>query len=227
MVRKALALLSLCCIVMSAFIGVLSYSEMQNSERRDEAAQSITCESVIDDPPLATQTYELTDFVPGKFLADFDLDQDGDWDALSVPLFPRKRIDVSRHYRAVIVCFKGVKNREELEDLMDSESLTVTFWPERQTLDDAIHSTLAQRYKRMDFEGSPVMLYGFEKANPVLGESTLKLSKYAGGGAAVIFVLSLLSMLIRTKPKDDELQDPRQNRAGLPTSDLASAAFFE
>jgi hypothetical protein len=223
MIRKAIILLSLCCAVLCAFVGYLSYNVTQESKKAVGEGVPKTCEQVLKSPLSETSRIKLTDFAPGKHIAQVDNDLDNQWDRLCVPFFPRKHQKVGYGYCAVLVCFKDVKTREALDALIENGELDINFWPERQQLDRAIHSQLAQQYRNLDLAHSPVLYYGFDAANPVLGESSMYAS--AGAGCVAIFVafLAMISGLFkRTKPnlvEADGEEQPTTNRAGLPKSE--------
>ncbi len=226
MIRKATILLSLCCAILCAFIGYLSYSSMKESERVDGEAAPMTCEAVLNSPILQNARIKLTEFAPGKHLAHLDNDGDDQWDSLCVPFFPPKHQKIGYGYCAVLVCFKNIPTRERLETVMETGELDINFWLGRQHLDRAIHSQLAQQYTNMDIANSPVLYYGFDGQNPLLGESTLYLSAGAGSVALCVALLALISgIFLRTKPTrvDVDLEDqPTTNRAGLPVNEHRS-----
>ena len=223
MIRNAIILLSLCCAVLCAFVGYLSYQVTQESEKAVGAGVPKTCEEMLESPVSETSRITLTDFVPGKHIAFVDNGEDNQWDLLCVPFFPPKLQKIGYGYRAVVVCFKDVKTREALDALIENRELDINFWPERQQLDRAIHSQLAQKYTNLDLARSPVLYYGFDAENPVLGESSMYASAGVGCVALFVALLAMVSGLFkRTKPTlfDDIVEEqPTTNRAGLPVSE--------
>lgn len=225
MIRKAIILLSLCCAVLCAFVGYLSYQVTQESEKAVGAGVPKTCHEVLESPLSETSRITLTDFAPGKHIALVN-GEHNQWDRLCVPFFPRKRQKIGYGYRAVLVCFKDVKTREALDALIENRELDINFWPERQELDRAIHSQLAQKYTNLDLAHSPVLYHGFDAANPVLGESSMYASAAVGSAAIFAAFLAMVSGLFkRTKPtlsEDNIEEQPTTNRAGLPVSEQPS-----
>lgn len=222
MIRKAIILLSLCCAVLCAFVGYLSFDVTQESKKAVGEGIPKTCEEVLESSLSDTSRISMSNFVPGKYPAHVD-DNENQWKRLCVPFFPPKRQEIGYGYRAVLISFKGVETREALNALIKNGELDVNFWPERQQLDRVIHSQLAQKYTNLDLAHSPVLHYGFDAANPVLGKSTMFAS--AGIGSVAIFVafMAMISGLFtRAKPTkfDIELEaQPTTNRAGLPLSE--------
>jgi hypothetical protein len=226
MIRKIIILFSLCCVVLCAFVGYLSFQVTQESEKAVGAPTSITCESIFASPLSETSHVTLTEFAPLKHLAMVDKNGDNQWDDVCVPFFPKKQHEIGNNYRAVLVCFKGVPTRNELDVLIDSGELDVNFWPERQKLDVAIHSQLAQKYTTMDLAKSPVFYYGFEATNPVLGEASLYASAGMGLAALLAAFLAMISSLFVRKDSADVENSPAEqvttNRAGLPVGESVS-----
>lgn len=226
MIRKVIILFSLCCVVLCAFVGYLSYDVTQESAKADAVAKPATCDEVLKTPLMQTTRVMLTGFAPGKHLASRDYDGDSQWESLCVPLFPRKHQKIGHGYCAVLVCFKNVPTREALDTLLESGELDVNFWPERQNLERAIHSQLAQKYKNMDLAKSPVLYYGFDVNNPVLGETSLLASAGIGSVALAIAFLAMISgLFLRKKPEVfdvNEEERPTTNRAGLPDGNAPS-----
>ena len=140
-----------------------------------------------------------------------------------MPLTPPSDKKVTWGYCTVLVHFKGVENQEQLDALLDSGTLETMYWPRRQELNTATHSKLAQSYTNLDFSKSIVLHCGYEAENPLLGETSLQLSKIAGALSLGIAFLTLLTFLFKARqPKslnELDLDDaPITNRAGLPVS---------
>ena len=227
MIRKAITLLSLLCVVLCAFVGFVSYKAVQESEKSDPpAVDAITCDAFLNDVPSATSKVLLTEFAPGKQSAHWDNDSDGEWESLCVPIFPRKNIKITHGYNAVLVYFNDVKDRESLDEIIKSGELEANFWPLRQDLDVATHSLLAQQYENLDFSKSPVLHYGFKTSNPLLGQKSLMASAAVGTLSIVVGFLSMVVGFFMRKPTrsisinedkdEDEEKKPTTNRAGLP-----------
>lgn len=195
----------------------------QELEKAVAEPNPMTCASVLESPPSQTVVATLTDYVPLKHLAYRDDDGDGEWNRLCVPFFPKKLPKIVHNYRAVLVCFNGVGNREALDELIDSGELEVNFWPSRQKLDVAIHSQLAQQYTTMDLANSPVFYHGFKAANPLLGETSLYASAGCGSVALFVALLAMIFGLFTGKNSPDldveSIDFPKTNRAGLPSGD--------
>lgn len=190
----------------------------------------MTCQEVLEQRPLESASIELSDFMVGKRSAKLDFDDDDEFDLVGVPLFS-KDLDFKKKYGyyGVIFCAKGIKTEAEYEALLGGEELpvlSVDYWPQRQKLDLALHSKLAQQYRSLDFAKSPVVLYGFERENPLLGKSTYQISVIVGIVSISIAALTILitalagflKKFFRRKPKPTAPQ-PVANRAGLPTSE--------
>lgn len=185
-------------------------------------AKPYTCQALLDETPEKTVRIKLSDFGSGKYIAAFDHDLDEQWDDVCVPLFPPKKKKIRFGYSAVLVHFQGVTNQEQLDALIDSGELETKYWPRRQELDNATHSKLAQSYKNLDFSNSVVLHHGYQAENPLLGKTSLQLSKLAGAISLGLAVLTLLTFLFkRSSPRslndlDLDMDGPVTNRAGLP-----------
>lgn len=223
MIRKGLTLLSMCCIIMCVFVGVLSHQEEDKAARLAAAkAVNVSCDEILDqERPEVISRMRMQKHVRGKFIADIDYEQDGIWEELCVPFFPKRRFEVKSGYRAVLVVMNGVDSQEKLDAVLQESELDVLYWPERQEIPLAIHSKLAQQYENLDLDNCPLVFYGVEPGNPLLGAASLQMSKLVGGIAAVVFFLSLISLFIKfEKPQVEENTAvlPTRNRAGLPSS---------
>jgi hypothetical protein len=220
MVNKVIILLCLCCVVLCTFVGYLSKRAIEDSKIGHGPAVSVSCSEVLEERPTETSHLIVTGFIPGKHFASLDFDNDGQWEQLCVPFFPKKQQEIKHSYRAVLICFDKVPNREALRELVASGEIDTNYWPMRQNLDVAIHSQLAQQYRNMDFANSPVFHYGFETSNPVLGEASLKISFFIGYVAIfAAFVALLVGLVMKAWPaKKADLAEltPNTNRAGLP-----------
>ena len=226
MIRKAFILFSLCCAVLCAFVGYLSYQVMLESDKAVGVAVPSTCQAILKSPPATTSHVKLTKFATGKHVAYLDNNGDKQWESLCVPFFPPKPQKVGHAYCAVLVCFKNVPTRAALNALIETGELDVNYWPERQNLERAIHSQLAQKYTNMDITKSPIVYYGFDAGNPLLGEASLYASIGAGSIALFLAFLTLIfGLFLRKKPAATDLNsldEPTTNRAGLPEGNTPS-----
>ncbi|MCP4478264.1 MAG: hypothetical protein GY818_09255 [Planctomycetaceae bacterium] len=221
MIRKIVISLSCCCLILCGFVGYLSYAETLNSEKSSGVAVTRTCAEVLDKRPEDMSRVRLTKFVPGKFTAFVDSEQDDKWELVCVPFFPPTAGKVGHGYSAVLVCFKNVHSQEDFKRLIRTGELDTNFWERRQKLDQALHSQLSRDYKNLDIANSTVLHAGFELQNPVLGEATLRGSVALGGFAILAAILALISgVFVRKTPKETyDWNDPASlNRAGLPPS---------
>ncbi|MDG1512493.1 MAG: hypothetical protein P8L78_17745 [Mariniblastus sp.] len=221
MIRKIVISLSGCCLILCGFVGYLSYAETLNSEKSSGVAVTRTCAEVLDKRPEDMSRVRLTKFVPGKFTAFVDPEQDDNWELACVPFFPPTAGKVGHGYSAVLVCFKNVHSQEDFKRLIRTGELDTNFWERRQKLDQALHSQLSRDYKNLDIANSTVLHAGFELQNPVLGETTLRGSVALGGFAILAAILALISgLFVRKTPKEiyDWNDSASLNRAGLPPS---------
>lgn len=226
MIRKIVILLSVCCVILCGFVGYLSYTETLNSEMASGVAVTLTCSEVLEKPPNDMARVRLTKFVPGKFIALVDREQDAVWELVGVPFFPPTAGKVGHGYSAVLVCFKNIRTQADFERLMKTGALDTNYWASRQKLDPALHSQLSRDYKNLDIANSTVLHSGFELQNPVLGETTLKGSVVIGGVAIFAAMIAIVSgLFIRKTPKEtyDWNEAASINRAGLPSADGQSA----
>lgn len=220
MVRKIIIMLCLCCVILCAFVGYLSKTAIEDSQVRQGPGVATSCGEILNQRPTSTARLLVTEFVPGKHFASLDFDNDGKWEQLCVPFFSPKFPAAKHSYRAVLICFRELPDREAFKAFVASGEIDADFWPLRQKLDVALHSQLAQQYKNMDFANSPVLYCGFESANPVLGETSLMISIGLGCLATLAAVLTLIVGLFmgmrRRVSKDPTELEPTTNRAGLP-----------
>jgi len=221
MIRKFIILICICFTACCAVVGYLSMQVEKEVELVGES-ESYTCRALLDEKPQQTMGIKLSEFVTGKFNANFDLDNDGKWDEVCLPLFPPNKKKFTYGYKAVLVKFNNVTSQEELDKLVASGKLDTNYWPRRQDLDKATYSSLAQSYMNLDISDSVVVHCGYRAENPLLGESSLQLSKLVGAASLGIAFLTLLTFLFKKRaPKDLrdlDLDGPVTNRAGLPIS---------
>jgi len=201
---------------------------MDESERLETQALEYTCEAMIKKPPKESTGVILTDFIGLDLFATVDVDNDDSWNELAIPLFSKSATQSKNTYRSVIACFMDVPDEATLTEIIKQPKLHADYWPAR-TLPDYLHSQLAVKFRNMDFAQSPVVLIGYPKSNPLLGKSSLQLSKTVGiaslGVAGLSFLFSMFSKLvklIKLKPKPRRPKpEPTRNRAGLPTKETA------
>jgi len=184
--------------------------------------EQYTCSALLEEQPVKTVGITLSEFVAGPYKAVFDYDSDGEWEDVCLVMFPSEKRTVTYGYNAVLVKFNEVTSQEQLDEVIASGELETNYWPRRQELEPAIHSSLAQSYKNLDFSNSIILHCGYKAENPLLGEASLELSKIAGAIALGIAFLTLLTFLFKKRgPKDLSEVDfdaPVTNRAGLPIS---------
>ena len=93
-----------------------------------------TCAEVLDKRPEDMSRVRLTKFVPGKFTAFVDSEQDDKWELVCVPFFPPTAGKVGHGYSAVLVCFKNVHSQEDFKRLIRAGELDTNFLERRQKL---------------------------------------------------------------------------------------------
>ncbi|MFK7767498.1 MAG: hypothetical protein AB8B55_09780 [Mariniblastus sp.] len=203
---------------MCGFVGYLSYQGTQAKEEIEAPPAMTGCKALIENPPSELTRVLVGDYGVGKMIASLDVDEDGKWDEICVPFFP-KNLKIGYGYTAVLICFDSVADEASFREIANQGTVDSTFWPTRQKMDPYLHEQLAKKYHNLDFAHSPVLHYGFEKAKPLLGEETMKASIVAAGIAIVVAFLALISGLFKIRlAKNDEIDEdaPTSNRAGLP-----------
>ena len=225
MIRKFIILVCICFAGCCAVVAHLSMKVEEEGEQLVGEGQPLTCQDLLAEKPKVTTRIKLSEFAVGKYKADFDYDGDGKWDDVCLALFSSHKKKITYGYQAVLVNLKGITDEEQLDQLLATGELDTTYWPRRQELENAAHSSLAQSYKNLDFSRSVILHCGYPAENPVLGEASLELSKMAGGIALGIALLTLLSYLFKRRgPKnlsEMEFDAPVTNRAGLPVKQNA------
>lgn len=220
---------------MCAFVGFLSHRAIEESKKVNNNSVELACHDFLDEAPNVTTEVVLSEFFVGKRKTTIDLDGDGKWDLVGMPLFPTKKQDTKYGYKALVLCCKGIPDEEAYEAAFGDEEidkLLIDYWPQRQELDRYVHSGLAQEYLNLDFSKSQVAFYGYERTNPVFGESTMRLSILVGGISVFIaiatFLISIaasfLKRFFKKKPQQPAPARPPSNRAGLPSSPANEAA---
>lgn len=208
----------------------MSHRAIEESEQIQTESVELLCQELLDKTPRETTEVVIKNFKVGKKIAHFDFDGDEKWDLVGIPIFPIEKQKQAFAYRSVIVCCKGIPDQAAFDEIFNEEGLAelaFDFWPQRQELDANIHSRLATMYRSMDFARSPVVYFGFERVNPLLGETSLRLSYVIGAGAGGVAVVTmLLSALfgffgrIFKRPKNPVGPPKRSagNRSGLPAN---------
>ena len=233
MIQRSLIVLSLCCAILCAFVGFLSHRAIEESKKVSTNSVDLDCHDFLESAPKSSTEVVLSGFFAGKRKTTIDLDGDDKWDLVGVPLFPSKKQNTKYGYKALILCCKGIPDQESFEAVFGGQpkNLTIDYWPERQDLDKFVHSGLAQEYLNLDFSKSQVAFYGFERENPIFGESTKRLSILVGGIAVAIAVVTILfavlanlmGRLFKRKPEATPTRPP-SNRAGLPAQSPGETA---
>ncbi|MDG1874475.1 MAG: hypothetical protein P8J27_11230 [Mariniblastus sp.] len=221
MIRKFIILLCLCCATLCAIVGVLSNRVDNIAEKHEVEAVVTKCEDFILEEHLTPTRILLTDFVPGKAFYKLDENQDDQLDQIIIPLFPNHLKRVNYGYKSAIVCFKSIDSKAEFKQLISDGKLDLDFFPSRQKLKRDAYSDLATKYKNMDIEHSPILHYGFETSNPLLGKISFRISAVAGVISLIIGFIAFISAFLTPKKKEPNLnsfmdQRPTENRAGLP-----------
>lgn len=221
MIRRVLIPLCLCFAILCAFIGYVSQKAIKESTMVTSNTTSFACQELIDRRPAESMGVAIKDFLAVDRFAEMDFDEDGRWDEVAVPLFPTQKPKNKATYQAVIVCFRGVATRKDLEQILIADEVKAEYWASQQVLDDHLKTQLAIEFINMDFAGSPVVFVGYPNTNPLLGAKSLQLSYLLGGAslgiAALAFVASTLIAIFNRRPKTrPERPKPKRNRAGLP-----------
>ena len=222
MLRRALIVLSLCSTLLCVIVGFLSAQAMKESEQVQAEVREFVCADLVEKPPAESVTVQLDQFFRGKRLATIDNDGDQNWERLAIPLFPAAPQTHQYAYRAVILCAQGLPDEVSLDEALDSGELKVQYWPGRQQLERNMHSQLAQAYRNLDLEKSPIVFLGYGQENPVLGAGSYKLAWTVGGASVLMMLLAFvwgpLSKLIQPRQRPEPVAPlaPRKNMAGLP-----------
>jgi hypothetical protein len=225
MIRRILIPLSLCCAVLCAFVGFLSTQAIDEAERIATQSLEFSCEAMIRKPPKESTGVILSDYIGLDLFATVDIDDDDRWEEIAIPLFSKSVTESKHAYCAVIAVFNNVPDDVTLREVLSQPQLHADYWPAKK-LPVYLHSQLAVKFRNMDFTKSPVVMIGYPKSNPLLGEASLQLSKTVGivalGIAGLTFLFSMvlkLFKLIKIKPKPQlSKPGPTRNRAGLPTN---------
>ncbi|MFT5300053.1 MAG: hypothetical protein ACI814_000827 [Mariniblastus sp.] len=217
-------------MVLCAIVGFVSYSSIETEKKVVAAPLELSCFDVVEKRPLGPARVILKEFIVGNHIASFDNDDDGKWNSVCVPLFPKKQPEKSVGYRAVLVHFQGVHDQEALDQLLATRTLEVHFWPDRQGLKSATHSTLAQQYLSLNFARSPSLHYGVTLGNPLVGEGTLY-GSVVGGCLALLgaFIAIISGFFFKKSGHENDLNEAQMtNRAGLPPGvELSSGKYFD
>lgn len=222
MLRRALITLSLCSTLLCVIVGLLSAQAMRETEQVQTEVRDFVCADLVETPPTESVTIKLDRYFRGKRLATIDVDGDREWERLAIPLFPAAPQTHQYAYRAVILCAKGFPDETSLEEALKGGELEVQYWPGRQNLERNMHSQLAQAYRNLDLQASPVVYLNYGPENPVLGEATLQLAWTVGGASVLLILFTLLwgvlAGLIQPQQRPEPVAPlaPRRNMAGLP-----------
>ena len=195
---------------------------MQQTEQAKSESVQLTCGEMLESPPSISTGVTLDDFVLGRHIAHRDLDGNGEWDVVAIPLFPKQRQKYKYGYRAVIVCCRGMSGQQQVDQQFINQAVDTHYWPGRQELDSDLYSDLAADYRSLDFAASPIVFIGYDEANPVLGETSYQLSLSVGAISVIVavlaFLLAVVSKLFKKLFKKKPQIQPVLNRAGLPPS---------
>ena len=217
MIRILFIILSLCCTILCAFVAFLSNQASNDLQEEPRQPPQVSCRDLLEGHLQVPARHLLTEFEPGKYFATRDVDENGAWELVGVPFFPDHWSRLENNYPAVIVCLKQVSNRDELNAIVDRGEIDVRYWPNRQTLDDDIHSRLANKYQSLDFSKSIVLHSGFSEPVPVLGSSLYVTSVALGAISMVVGLWNLLLLMFDRKTSEKPDDHPVTNRAGLPS----------
>jgi len=229
MLARLLFPLCLCCVVLCALVGYLSKRAVEEAEKISTEFVELDVGSLIEKRLSKSTGLVLSNFVFVDRVASIDIDGDGKWDEVALPLFANKAFKSKARYRSVIACFRDVPDLETLKQRLASNELKANYRVPQQEFDSTLHSILAKNFKNMDFKNSPVVTVGYGAGNPVLGEKTLKLSYRFGAVALAVGVLSLiftvLASLIKTPERSPSRKKPARKkraktRTGPPNYDV-------
>ena len=242
MIGRLLFPLCLCCVVLCAFVGYLSKRAIKEAEQVATEVVELDCGSLIEKPPYESTGVLLSDYVFIDEIASIDIDGDGKWDEVAVPLFSKEVFKAKASYQSVIARFRDVPDLETLKQRLAVDALKANYRVSEQTLDSNLHAMLAKKFKNMDFEKSPVVAVGYGESNPVLGEKSLEMSYQVGAIAIAVGVLSLvfsvltgvlksftmpqqpsrrpMAMKKKKKKKKTSSQKKTSNRSGPPNYDV-------
>lgn len=224
MISRILIPLCLCCVVLCVFVGFLSKRAIKETAQVSAQFVEYDCSGFIEKPPTKSTGLLLHDFISIERIAKIDNDGDEKWDAIAVPLFAPDVLDSSFGYASVIACFRDVPDIETLRQRLVTNELRAVYRVGEQELDSNFHAQLAVQFKNMDFENSPIILVGYDQGNPLLGETSLKLSYMVGAAAIGIAVLAVICTALAglmnriPRPERRRKRKPTANRAGLPSN---------
>ena len=134
---------SVCFTTLCAFVAYLSANANGQRKGIESLPIPISCSELLAAAPTERMHILLKDFKPGKFFASRDVDQNKEWEFLFVPFYPQSWDSLKSNYSATIVRFDQISDLDELNELVDCGEIEVQFWPERQKIDDDVHSRLA------------------------------------------------------------------------------------
>ena len=179
--------------------------------------------------PSRQEEFELVEFYPGKRNVAVDMDDDGRWERVYIPVFEKPLKDIRQNYRAIVICYAGVGDEVELRKQLQARALPAQYWPYSQKFDKNTYNALAERYSSLDFNRSMIVHCGFPRADGI--------ARYLYWGGAIGALFAMLSMgwqslglvLIAIRKSaaveqamddEEELEDDileQRNHIGLPT----------
>lgn len=196
MLGRLLIPLSLCCVVLCAFVGFLSKRAIKETKQISTEIVELNCGSLIEKRPRNSTGVLLKDYCFVDRVAGIDSDGDEKWNLVAVPLFAKEAFKSKAKYTSVIACFRDVPDWETLKQRLETNELKVNYRVSDQVLDSNLYVLLAKKFKNMDFRNSPVVTVGYGESNPVLGEKSLKLSYRFGAVAIVVGGVSLVFIVL-------------------------------
>ncbi len=220
--RLVIIMLCVCGAVVCAFLAYLGYQQqLAEQKTADAPPPEFTCKSLLESIPQDTYTFTLIDFQPGKHFFPEDLDDDGVWDRVIVPVFPSELKKLGRNYRAILLVVADTPNKDAFFEKINSPRIEANYWFTSQKLDANAYNRLAEKYSSMDFARSLVLHSGFPKSNSSFGKILLWAAMTGFGLSLSILGWQSLRLLIsgiRSESQDDDDDEERiTNRAGLPT----------
>ena len=173
-------------------IGSGAYGLMNHNREKQQPAETaevvheyeaIELVKLLRRPPESHQAIELEDFHFGVLPMTFDYDEDEVWDEVYIPLFPAN-LHKSHNCICVIYHSEKYKTQEELEALLEGETLKGFYNPSNQKLPDAVFSKMARKYGSIDYSKS--LLFSDEEPT-----SPIQYSSAFGAFACFAFFLAL------------------------------------
>lgn len=228
--RLITILLCVCGIVVCAFLAFIGYQQEQAATKIKEAAPpSFSCQELLENMPSGEYAFTLTDFQPGKHFVHDDNDEDGQWEKVIIPVFPKGLRKLGRNYKAIILVIVNIPDKETLNQKINAPSIEAEYWFTAPNLDTNSYNRLAEKYSSLNFSDSRVLYCGYPKNGKSIGTYIF----WAGAGGTILSLLmfgwqsfSLVLAGIRSESKrhdeDDDDKSVITNRAGLPTKEELS-----